>query len=340
MKTIKKFLLAFMVATFGLANLSIFTTVDAAGLDIYNDTVKTTLGWQSAGSLRSAIAKEWDVVINTWADLVNEQMSKLVGYIIDIFIVVWIAVAFIGAYKVMTSDDEKAIKEWTRLLIFGIIWIIIMVSARFFAKELNGFLFDEFSKGWADPKWIRFVDKIYKELLYPFIRIACYFVIWFLFFAMVWKVISFVTSTDDSAKKKAGWVIIRSVVWILIVMWAKQLVESVMWKQTDVLDYGAERIDDQWSTKWGGSVLDFGTIDIITQAVNWVLWLTTVVVLALIIIQWYKIFTKPDDPKTRESLKKTILYIIIWVLIIWAAYAISNVLVINKVPIDALWNNW
>jgi hypothetical protein len=54
----------------------------------------------------------------------------------------------------------------------------------------------------------------------------------------------------------------------------------------------------------------------------------------LIIIQWYKIFTKPDDPKTRESMKKAILYILIWVLVIWASYIISNVLVLNNIPIE------
>lgn len=329
MKTVKKFLLAFMVAVFGLANLSMFTTVNAQGLGIYRTTITKTTKWQA---LKSAIDSP-DVVSGTWADLVNEQVLKLVGYIIDIFIVVWIAVAFIGAYKVMTSEDEKAIKEWTRLLVFGIIWVIIMVSARFFAEGLKDYLRTEFVGAWADtPKWMRFVENIYMKLLYPFIRIACYFVIWFLFFMMVWKVVSFVTSTDDSAKKKAGWVIIRSVVWILIVMWAKQLVESVMWKQSAVLNQGADRIDAQWP----GSVLDFGSIPLIAQIVNWVMGLTTVAILMLVIIQWYKMFTKPDDPKNRESLKKTILYIIIWVLVIWAAYAISSVLVINKVPIDAL----
>ena len=58
------------------------------------------------------------------------------------------------------------------------------------------------------------------------------------------------------------------------------------------------------------------------------------IILVLIIIQWYKIFTKPDDPKTRETLKKTILYVLIWVIVIGTAYAISKFLVVNNVPIE------
>jgi Na+-driven multidrug efflux pump len=58
------------------------------------------------------------------------------------------------------------------------------------------------------------------------------------------------------------------------------------------------------------------------------------VLLVLIVLQWYKIFTKPDDAKVRENIKKTILYIVIWVLVIGAAYVISNVLVIDRLAIE------
>ena len=328
MKTIKKFLLASILSIFGLANLSMFSTVHAAGsLDIYGNVIWQTTKWTS---LKSAI--NGDVADGeTGALLVNEQVLKIVGYIIDIFIVVWILVAFLGWYKIMTSDKEDTMKEWVRLLIFGIIWIIIMVSARFLASWLEWLLKTEFVGATSEsPKWMRFVSSLYEDLLYPFIKVALYFVIGILFFMMVWKVVAFVTATDDSVKKKAGWVIIRSVVWILIVMWAKQLVESVMWKQAQVLNQEAAWIDEQRPE----SILDFGSIPIVTQVINWVMWLTMLAILVLILIQWYKMFTKPDDPKTRESLKKTLLYIIIWVLVIWAAYAISSVLVINNVPIE------
>lgn len=329
MKAIKKFLLASILSIFGLANLSMFNTVCAGNMDVYGNVI-----WQTTNGTSLKTAVHWDVVTDEkWATLVNVQVLKIVGYIIDIFIVVWILVAFLGWYKIMTSDKEETMKEWVRLVIFGIIWIIIMVSARFLASWLEGLLKTEFVGASSDsPKWMRFVASLYEDLLYPFIKLALYFVIWILFFMMVWKIVSFVTATDDSVKKKAGWVIIRSVVWILIVMWAKQLVESVMWKQEQVLCKNKECswIDEQRPD----SILDFGSIPIVTQVINWVMWLTMLAILVLILIQWYKMFTKPDDPKTRESLKKTLIYIIIWVLVIWAAYAISSVLVINNVPIE------
>lgn len=329
MKTIKKFLLASMLTIFWLANLSMFSLTYAQ--DVYNEVLNQTT---SSTALSTAI-NWWEVVTGeTWADLFNDQVMAIVGYIIDIFIVVWIAVAFIGGYKIMTSDKEEAMKEWIRLIIFWIIWIIIMASARFLAEWLawnSGIISDEFvSLGINNqPNWIKFISSLYNKLLYPFIKVALYFVIWILFFMMVGKVIWFVTATDDSAKKKAGWVIIWSVIGILIVIWAKQLVESVMGKQEQVINENATWINQQGP----GSILNFGSIPLVTQVINWVMWLTMFIILVLVIIQWYKMFTKPDDPKNRESLKKTLIYIIIWVLVIWAAYAISSVLVINNIPI-------
>lgn len=334
MKTLKKFLLASILSLIGLTNLLIFNVASAQS--VYSDVLSNTI---NSGSLSSAI-NWWDVVtdnISGW-NLFNNQMMVIVWYIIDIFIVVWIAVAFIGGYKIMTSDKEDSLKEWIRLVIFGIIWIIIMVSARFLAEWLvgdNGIITDEFTNNSLtnQPNWVEFASALYEKILYPFIKIILYFVIWILFFMMVWKVVGFVTATDDSAKKKAGWVIIRSVVGILIIMWAKQLVEAVMWKQEAVLNDKAQWISG-WETWMWNTILWFENIPIVAQVINWVMWLTMFIILVLIIIQGYKMFTKPDDPKNRESLKKTLLYIIIWVLVIWAAYAISSVLVINNIPLD------
>lgn len=341
MKTIKKFLLASIFTIFWLANLTLFNTVSAQA---YTDLLPRTVSDQNAKALRTAI-KWWDDLITenvTGATLFNKQVLQIIGYILDIFIVVWIAVAFIGGYKIMTSDKEETMKEWIRLVIFGIIWVIIMVSARFLAESLtwdSGIIRDAFANvGWSQPNWVKLASALYEKILYPFIKLALYFVVWILFFMTVAKVVSFVTSTDDSVKKKAWWVIIWCVVWILIVMWAKELVEAVMWKQKKVLNEAATWIDwkswtEAWTGMWNG-ILWFENIPLVTNIINWVMWLTMLIVLVLIVIQGYKMFTKPDDPKNRESLKKTLLYILIWVLVIWAAYAISSVLVINnQVPI-------
>ena len=166
--------------------------------------------------------------------------------------------------------------------------------------------------------------------MYPFIKVALYLVVWVLFIMMAIKVVNFVISTDEAAKKKAWWIILWCAIWILIVMWSKQMVESIMWTQEKVLNDNAEMINWMW---W--EMLEFGSVPIIAQVINRVMWLAMFVVLALIVIQAYRMFAKPDDPKNRERLKKTLLYVIIWVLVIWASYLISNVIVVNNISIPA-----
>ena len=301
MKTIKKILLTSILSLFSLTNLSVFNVASAQ--NVYNSVLDNTT---TSTSLSSAI--KWDV-IEEWkgATLFNNQVEKIISYVIDIFIVIWIAMAFFGGYEIMTSDKEEKMKEWIRFVAFGVIWVIIMVSARFIAKSLvwdSGIIAEEFAnKQDYTPNWIQFADNLYNNIMYPFIKIALYFVIWALFFVMAGKVIGFVTSTDETAKKYAAGIIIRCVVWILMVMWSKQIVEAVMWSQNEVLNTAGwlTWIDEQWNT-----IKEFGSLPLMAQIIIWVMWLTMLIILVLIIIQWYKIFTKPDDPKTRETLKKTI----------------------------------
>lgn len=332
MKLIKKALIGIMLFVFALPNICILNFALASNSP-YDWVLKTTIStpkWEQ-WSLESAISHGDDIVAGeTWWDLVNEQVKVLIWYAIDVFIVIGIALAFFGGYTIMTSNSEDKMKEWIRLIIFGILWIIIMMSARFLAEWLvwsDGIISKEFQ--WSDPVWVQLAQNLYEKLMYPFIKVALYLVIWVLFFMMAAKVITFVISTDEAAKKKAWWIIIWCVVGILIIMWSKQIVEAVMGSQEEVLNTAAKTFE-WWRDDWMWAELtEFNNIQLISQVINRVMWLTMFVIVVLIIIQWYSMFTKPDDPKNRERLKKCMLYVIIWVLVIWTSYVISNVLVLN-----------
>ena len=231
----------------------------------------------------------------------------------------------------MTSNSEDKMKEWIRYVIFGVLWIIIMMSAKFLAEWLvggNGIISIQFPTGEATPKWVVMAKQVYENIMFPFIKIALYLVVWALFLIMATKVITYVISTEEAAKKKAWWIILWCVIWIFIVLWSKQIVEAVMGEQSEVLNEAATRIE-WWEGGMWKHLEEFNSILLISQIINWVMWLAMFVIVILIVIQGYRMFTKPDDPKNRERLKKTMLYVIIWVLVIWASYVISNVLVLN-----------
>ena len=337
MKTLKKVLFTFILFIIGFTNLSIFSTVSAERNDPYRPILDTTVE-----DVKAPIASDDVVRDKRWDNLFNEQILILAKYAIYVFIVVWIAIAFFWWYKIMTSDKEEDMKWWIKLVVFGILWIIIMVSAQFIASSLvwddGGIITKEFvDVGDDEPNWIALADGLYKKIMFPFIKIALYLVVWVLFIMMAAKVISYIVSTDDVAKKKALWTILRCVIWIFIVMISKQAVEAIMWKQEYVLNQAATTISwwEEWEWEWmWNKLMKFGSIPLIAQIINWAMWLTMFVLLVLIVLQWYKIFTKPDDTKLIENIKKTLLYIVIWVLVIGAAYVISNVLVIDRLAIE------
>lgn len=321
MKLIKKLLVGTLLFIISFLNLSSVGYVLADSVPgTYSTSLERVMG-DHAWDLTSDAVTEW-----TNGSMFNKQVIALVWYAIDVFIAIWVAVALIWAYKIMVSGKEESTKEWMKMILFWVLWVIIMVSAKFLAYTLvgeQGVISNSIADDDSWLNWIKFASQLYDKVLYPFIKIALYLVVWVLFFMTVAKVITYITSTDDATKKKAVWVIIRTVVWILIIMWAKQVVESIMWKQESVTNpENATMLTDIWR-----SITDFGPIPLIAQIVNRVMWLTMLGILILIIIQAYRIFTKPED---TSNIKKTILYIIIWVLVIWAAYAISTVLVVNK----------
>lgn len=339
MKLVKGLLFGFVLFVISFLNfLPIsYTLANKSIVDTYTSSLSKTMG-KHGGDLTDDAIREW-----TNGDAFNKQVIILIWYVIEIFIAIWVAVALFWSYKIMVSDKEDSSKDWIKMVLFWILWIIIMVSAKFLANSLvwdegiisNNIQVWDVIISYENPaivwfNWIKFASQLYGKIVYPFIKIALYLVVGVLFFITVAKVITYVTSTDDSAKKKAWWIIIWTVIWILIIMWAKQIVESIMWKQSTVADWenlsNATQLSDIWN-----HITDFESIPLVAQVINWVMWLTMLIILILIIIQAYRIFSKPDDPKNRETMKKTILYIIIWVLVIWAAYAISTVLVVNRI---------
>ena len=156
MKLIKKVLFTFLLFIFGV-NLFVCSFIFADWTKTpYDAVISSTV---DGTGLESAISYQWDIITDqSWWQLINEQVKLLIWYVIDVFIVIWIAIAFLGGYKIMTSSSEDQMKEWIRLVGFGVLWIIIMMSARFIASWLvwdNGVISGQFitSEDW--PNWVK-----------------------------------------------------------------------------------------------------------------------------------------------------------------------------------------
>jgi hypothetical protein len=275
-------------------------------------------------SSTQSIQSHLDNKIVEWSnrDTALAIIQKVIDVFFEVMVVVWVLVAMIGFYQILTSGDESKIKTWVLTLLYWVLWIILMYSAKYLTSVIFWIYTTTSWSVVTSLSTVEIIRTIYDDMMYPFIKIAIYLSLWILVILMMFRVFTYITSQDESTKKKSMMVIVWTTIGMLIISWAKQIVEAVYWNQTSVMS-------GKTNLSWiGSTIFDPSEIPIVYSVINWALWLTAFVLLVMIIIQTYKILTKPDDAATFTSLKKTIIYALAWILLIWAAYLLSNLFII------------
>ena len=275
---------------------------------------------QSAKSISQHVGSDIELAKGT-SGLLN-YIDRILDILVPLIITLGIAIAMYGGYKMMASNKEEALKEGGSLVLYGVIGIIVIVSARFLTNTLVDSVIQENLVGGLH--WIDMATSLYEKMLIPFLKLAAYLSMGALFFILAGRVFSFLTSNDEGVRKKAVGMIWRTVIWILIIMAAKQIVEAVFGRRHEVLNQNADTLGDIWT-----GIFEAQNIPIIYEILNRVMGLSAFVVLILIIFQTFQMLTKPDDPEVAKKIKKTLLYVAIWVIVIGTGYIISNVLLIN-----------
>lgn len=266
-------------------------------------------------------AEPWSTLWG-WDSIKNFIFNKIINIVTPIIIVVGILMWILWAYRLLFSSSSEETTKWIQLVAYWVIWIIIILSARYIWTVI----FQDLFQSW-NPTAINGVElsmMLYQKIAYPFIKIAVYLALWALFLVLAWKTFSFITSWDWSAQKKAWTIIAWSTIAMLIIIGSKQIVEAIYGKQAQVMNESAQTLWEIWT--W---ILADKNIPILYSVINRVMWLTSLVVLIIILIQTFEILMNPDKADNRQRIWKSILYIFIWILIIWAGYLITNFVVIN-----------
>ena len=279
-----------------------------------------TLLEESVSSISQHVMK--DIVSAKGTAGALNYIDNILNILTPLIITLGIFIAIWGGYKVMTSNKEEALKEGGSLILYGVIGIIVIISARFLAYNLAENVIQSNINGTLQG--IKMAESLYETIFMPFLKLAAYLSMGVLFFILVGRVFTFLTSNDEGVRKKATGMIARTVIGILIIMAAKEIVEAVFGKRHEVLNSGADNLGEI-----GTGIFETPNIPIIYDIVNRVMAFAAFVVLILIIFQTFQMLTKPDDPEVTKKIKKTLLYVAIWVIVIGAGYIISNVLIIN-----------
>ena len=314
-------------------SLNFFPVVFAAagwdGWGGWDGWSSTTLHWRFETELLEAVEPlSWHLDAaqpndpNWWGNTVANFVFKfLQNIVIPLAISVWVVMWIVWAYKLLFSSDEKEVSSWLKMIAFWVIWIIIMISARYIWKVLFEDIFYSWEVSWMN--WIQFSKDIYDKLVYPFIKIVLYLALAVIFILLVWKSISLLTTTDWTSHKKALWMIWWCALAILIIIGAKNIVEAIYWKQETVF----RSVSNLWDI-WSG-VLSDTHIPILYNVMTRVLSIIWLVIFLLLLVQWFKILLNPGKAENFQKLWKSILYALIWLFVIWIGYLLANTFILN-----------
>lgn len=280
--------------------------------DTILDTVREPLQNKIDGPVIET-GKEW---IRAWIFLLIDRFA------IRAAIIVWVLFALLALFKMMFSSEEDGFKNIKGLLIQWVVGIIIIVSAKFIG---NIFYNDIMGAGsLTEFNTVEMVANLYDLIMWPLIKIWFYIMMGVLFVILLIRVFSFVTSDAEEVQKKSANIIINTTVGLLMMLWSKQLVEGVYGKEDQIRNDAAVTISEI-----GWSFLSTANIPIIYQIIQRVMGLSAFVILALIIFQTYKMLINPTDEENLTSIRKTLLYALLGILVIGAGYLIVNVLMVN-----------
>lgn len=250
--------------------------------------------------------------------LQNFLYNKIMNVLVPLIIILGILSAILGFYKLMFSSDDKAVQEGTRYIIFGVIGIILIMSTKFIGQNV----FDMLSANEIVGKTM--AKDLYEKIIFPFIKFAIYLVLGAMFVILVGRVITFIFGKDADTVKKAWTLIARNVISMLVIIGAKQIVEVIYGAQDKVVN---ENITNLWEI--GTGILASKNIPILYQIINYALGIVSLVMLVIIIIQTVKLLMKPDDPAQVKSIKNSLVYMFIGILILGAGYLIVNFAILN-----------
>lgn len=257
-----------------------------------------------------------------WASGVRDFIIYLVKKIVTpIVIFVGILMGIIWLYELLGSTKDDWAKKWFNYILWGALGIVIMISANFLADTLvNGWIFvydaqNQFL-GWITAQ------RIYQRLMFPFLKFFMYIAIGVLFILALIRTMTMLFNPKDDSAKQARTIIVWNAIGILVIIFAKNIIETVFGLEQDVVATNATSL---WQI--GSWVLADKQIPYVYTVINYIISFIWFFLLVIIIIQAIQLLTNPTSEDVQKKMRKNFIYIVIWLVIIATSYVITNLLI-------------
>ena len=274
---------------------------------LINTLAEWTQVWQS-----TAVT----VIKDNWLDWTNEFRGWIITntilfiamtYIVPLLVVVWVIVAIVGLWWVITSTDAKSTQKWMSYILWWVAWIVIMFSAVFITSNITWVLAGDV---WRKPDNINWIINSFFWVLYPFVKLLFYIIPWILFLILLFNAFQYVTAQNDDAVKKSTSTMLWSITGIIVILWASFMVNSIYWK-------------------WGQQPLTNTNLSFVYKVLNWILSFIFLAMVLILIYQAYLIIAKPDDAARYDKIRKSMIYMFLGIVLIGGAYLLVNFAIIK-----------
>ena len=246
--------------------------------------------WRSNGFARKDIESNWVMSV-------YELIVTIAKYLKNLFYTISWIFFLIVVIKFFADKWEEGFTGFKKWVFYISLWIVVMQFAFFFANvvfwKITGTPQDTFTA-------------INEGLFLPLIQMMAVFAaIVFIIVAIMAFIRVIVSAWEPEKAKQWYYSIIFAILWVLLVLFAKRLVEAFFKGVSGGLN------PDTWYLSW----LVFKII----VRINSFIWLAVVI---LIIYSWAQILLSWWDQEKLSSWLKTVVYAFIWMFIIAASFLI------------------
>ncbi|EKD66695.1 MAG: hypothetical protein ACD_49C00021G0010 [uncultured bacterium (gcode 4)] len=285
------FLITLLFSSFSVFAISDIKTVDAKAssdrwsyLDIFKENEHFT----------------WDFVWEKWARNLLLSVAKDAK---NIFIAIAVLYLFVTTIKLFFwTGGEEDIKKWRLSILWVSIWIIIMqVSYVAFVSLYDKWISESTAAGFSS------------SVLNPIIKLMSVMASFIFISVAILSFYGIVTGGWNEEKYKK-WVqgVMAAIVWFILVKISTTLVNSIYWTVNCTNTWLATTCN--WQALWNPNLSD--TVKIIRSVIQYTTWFIWIIVIVLIIYTWMTILTSWWNEEKMKKAKSSLIYIVIWILII------------------------
>ncbi len=271
---------------------------------------------------------DWDLgqftVLTWWEKWFRQTLFNIAKSLKNIFFVIaWLYFLILVIKLIFTENTDEEAWKFKKWVIWISLWLIITQIAYSFVKVL----YDNNISEWLANTFTR-------DIIYPLIRLL---EIWASFFFVAIAIYAFfrmITANWEEEKVKEWRMsIFYSIIWFIVIKISRVAVDTIYWK----VDCNNSTV--LWVIEFSNSNCVIqenlnGTVKIVADIINWSNSIIWIVILILIIYTWAQVIFSAGDEEVLKKAKKSILYIILWIILLFINYMILTFFIIPETAIN------